>query len=61
MKKVMFVIASAMIMTACGSQETTTEVEQVDSLSVDSTFIDSASVAPISDSVASLDRTNVVL
>lgn len=55
MKKVMFVIASAMIMAACGGQETT-KTEVVDSLSVDST-----SVAPVSDSVAALDSTHVVL
>jgi len=56
MKKVMFVIASAMIMTACGGQETTTKEEQVDSLPIDSTLI-----APVSDSVAALDSTHVVL
>jgi len=50
MKKVMFVIVSAMIMVACGSQETTkTEV------------VDSTSVAPVSDSVAVLDSAHVVL
>jgi len=46
MKKTMFVIASAMIIAACGSQETTTKVEQVDSL-----LIDSTSIAPVNDSV----------
>jgi len=55
MKKTMFVIASAMIMVACGGQETT-KTEVVDSLSIDST-----SIAPISDSVASLDSMHVVL
>jgi PBP1b-binding outer membrane lipoprotein LpoB len=49
MKKVMFVIVAAMFMAACGSQETTTATE-----AVDSTSVDSASVAPVSDSAASL-------